>query len=59
MRPHLEYCIRFWGPQHKKNVELLEWALRTAMEVIRGLEYFSSDETLRELGLFILEKRRL
>ncbi|GAB0208464.1 cAMP-dependent protein kinase inhibitor alpha [Grus japonensis] len=24
MRPHLEYCIQLWGPQHKKNMELLE-----------------------------------
>ncbi|KAK4824522.1 hypothetical protein QYF61_016102 [Mycteria americana] len=24
MRPHLEYCIQLWGPQHKKAMDLLE-----------------------------------
>jgi len=25
MRSHLQHCIQVWGPQHKKNVVLLEW----------------------------------
>ena len=38
-------------PQHKKDVELLEWVQRRPVKMIRELGHLSKEERLRELGL--------
>ena len=58
MRAHLEHSIQVWGPQHRKDIDLLEWVHRRAKKTIRGLKHLSCGDGLRELRQFSLEERR-
>lgn len=51
MRPHMEYCVQFWGPQHKKDIK---WVQSRAMKMIVRLEHLLQ----AEIWGFGLEKRR-
>jgi len=48
VRPHLEYCVQLWGPQHKKDVNLIGQVERRMLKIIKELEHVSYEGRMRE-----------
>ncbi len=59
VRPHLEYAMQFWSPNHAKNIAKLEAVHCRATKMITSLHNKSYEERLVRLNLFSFKKRRL
>lgn len=48
VRPHLEYCVQFWSPLYKNNIDILGAVqARVIKMIMKGWEHISYEERLR------------
>jgi len=59
VRPQLEYCVQFWSPYYKKDIEKLDKIQRRLTKMIPRLSNKLYKKCLKQLSLFSHKKRRL
>ncbi len=59
VRPLLAYCIQFWCPYYRMDIDKLERVQRRVTKMIPRLRCKPYEERLQELNLFSLSKRRM
>ncbi len=47
VRPHLEYCVQFWSPYYRKDIEKLERIKRRVTKMIPRLRNKSYEERIK------------
>lgn len=56
---HLKSSVQFLAPHNQKDIEVRECVQRKEKEMEKSLEHKSDEVQLSELGVFIMEERRL
>ena len=57
VRPQLEYCVQFWTPHYRKDVNTLERVQRKFTRMVPMMRNFSYEDRLEKLELFSLQRR--
>ena len=59
VKPHLEYCVQFWSPTYRKDIDALERIQRRATKLIPSVRNYPYKIRLKKLKLQSLKVRRL
>lgn len=59
VRPLLEYCVQFWSPYYRKDIDKLERVQSRVTKMILRLRCKPYEDRLQERNLFSLSKRRM
>ncbi|XP_009945468.1 PREDICTED: anoctamin-2-like, partial [Leptosomus discolor] len=52
VQSHLEYCVRLWDPQFKKDAKVFECVQRRATKLLKGLRAMSCEEDINSCLMY-------